>query len=439
MEIVTKTLHTGSGEADGREINGISPPECLAQIDRLVSNPYLQGSEALCKLLQYLAHHTLNSPAGHLKEYQIATEVLGRPANFDPQSDASVRVQVGRLRAKLAEYYNSAGSADPLVVDVPKGRYTLSFERRGPAPKEKASGISIDRFPESRPGQRRWMLAELIVIVLAVGCCAALWVQNRDLSRSLHPWRDTPAIAALWSRFLDTNQNTDIVMEDSGFLLVQNFSKQTFSFNDYLNRTYLNRFQAQAFSPEMLNALNVIAGKTLARSSQVRLVQRILALDPLGKKVHLYNAREYLPSLATQDNLILFGNPTSNPWEELFQSHLNFTEIDSTELSPVTNRAPAAGEQAIYTPMDNTIQYCVVAYLANPAGSGNILLVQGTSSEATEAGGDFLLSEDQLSNFMKKLHATRLPYFEVLLKISQVTGTPLTTTIEAYRAYPDPH
>jgi hypothetical protein len=78
-------------------------PECLAQINRPVNTPWLQSSEALCKLLQYLAHHTLNSPAGHLKEYQIATEALGRPADFDPQSDSCVRVQVGRLRTKLAE------------------------------------------------------------------------------------------------------------------------------------------------------------------------------------------------------------------------------------------------------------------------------------------------------------------------------------------------
>ena len=57
-----------------------NPAECLGQLERLVSSPSLQGSEALCKLLQYLAHHTLNSPADHLKEYQIGTEVLGRPA-----------------------------------------------------------------------------------------------------------------------------------------------------------------------------------------------------------------------------------------------------------------------------------------------------------------------------------------------------------------------
>jgi hypothetical protein len=77
----------------------------------------------------------------------------------------------------------------------------------------------------------------------------------------------------------------------------------------------------------------------------------------------------------------------------------------------------------------------VVAYLPNPDHDGKVLLLEGTSSEATEAAGDFLLS-DKFSAFHQMLHTTGLPYFEVLLKTSQVRGTPLTVTIEAYRTYP---
>jgi hypothetical protein len=80
-----------------------------------------------------------------------------------------------------------------------------------------------------------------------------------------------------------------------------------------------------------------------------------------------------------------------------------------------------------------------VAYLPNPSENGKILIIQGTSSEAAEAGGDFLMSEERLADFKKMLHVAKLPYFELLLKTSQVTRTPLTTTIETYRTYPDLH
>src|SRR5438552_17276258 len=35
---------------------------------------------------------------------------------------------------KLAEYYSSEGADDPLVVELPKGTYVLSFHQRAHAP-----------------------------------------------------------------------------------------------------------------------------------------------------------------------------------------------------------------------------------------------------------------------------------------------------------------
>src|SRR3989475_10369281 len=97
----------------------------LAEIDRLIGSHVLHGSESLCKLLRYLAEHSLDHPGVALKEYQIATEVLGRSATFDPQIDSTVRVQAGRLRIKLAEYYAHEGPDDAIVVELPKGSYSL--------------------------------------------------------------------------------------------------------------------------------------------------------------------------------------------------------------------------------------------------------------------------------------------------------------------------
>jgi hypothetical protein len=102
----------------------------------------------------------------------------------------------------------------------------------------------------------------------------------------------------------------------------------------------------------------------------------------------------------------------------------------------VMNRAPLKGEPGVYT-QTTSAQYCVVSYLPNPDHNGVVLLIEGTGAEATEAAADFLLSEEQLSAFRKLLHGDKFPYFEVLLKVSSVPGTPLTATVEAYRTYPN--
>src|SRR4029077_14012254 len=129
------------------------------------------GSESLCKLLRYLAEHSLDHPGVALKEYQIATEVLGRPPGFDPQSDSTVRVQAGRLRVKLTEYYANEGVMDPIIVEIPKGSYALTFHLRPGT--GSVTAISSALRPEllepkieARPSNRRWAIAVVVLSVL---------------------------------------------------------------------------------------------------------------------------------------------------------------------------------------------------------------------------------------------------------------------------------
>ena len=58
---------------------------------------------------------------------------FGRSAQFDSHTDSTVRVQAGRLRTKLAEYYSTEGVDDPVIVKLPKGSYFLVFELHGAA------------------------------------------------------------------------------------------------------------------------------------------------------------------------------------------------------------------------------------------------------------------------------------------------------------------
>ncbi|MGD0942101.1 MAG: hypothetical protein ABR905_20600 [Terracidiphilus sp.] len=285
-------------------------------------------------------------------------------------------------------------------------------------------------------------IAILIIAALTFGCIS-MWIQLRTLHRSLSAWRNEPALHALWSGFLDSDRDTDVVTEDSSYLLLQSISNQRFSLQDYLSQDYVSRIQIQGSSDDLRAALNLIASKNLGRAEDITLVQRIMALDPLGSKLHSYNARNYTPTLASTHNMIIIGGELSNPWAELVDNRMNFIS-DSKDVNAkatvIRNRMPAAGEQQTYSPFFSdkpTVDYCSVAYLPNPNHNGRILVVEGTSWVASNAGVEFLLSEDQLSAFRKKIRATEFPYFNVLLKTTRVSNISLDTTIEAYRTYPN--
>jgi hypothetical protein len=249
----------------------------------------------------------------------------------------------------------------------------------------------------------------------------------------LYSWKYSPSVAALWTGFLDDQRGTDIVLSDASYSMAQDLGKKSFKLSDYLSRNYASQFQDA--SPDRQADINEIASWNLGSAGEFELAQHFLALDPLGKNIRLYIARKYMPDLIKRNNVILVGSRFGNPWDELFEKQMNFT-FDFDNPNKIVNRAPVAGESPAYT-WAGSEGYCIVAYLPNRDSKGNALLIEGTSSEATQAAGDFLLSEDQMSDLLKKLHGTQFPYFEILLKTSQVKGTPFTATIEAYRAYPN--
>jgi len=443
--------------------------------EKVARSPALLRATQLREMLLYIVRQTILNPEEPIHEFDLAYQVLGRRPDFNPLDDNIVRVQMAHLRKKLEQYFSSDGSREDTVITVALGTYRPVFSTRSKAapapmlpkggegvvpdsttavadglePIEVPNAVRSSEHAESSSHRRigTWpLIAAVVVILILATSGSTLWIQNRRqqqeldaIHRVLSPWRYQPALSALWAGFLDSGRDTDVVISDDSFLLIEELAKKQTSFYGYLGRSYLNSSDSKSLDPEAQGFDELLASKSLGNTEEFKLAHRILVMDPLDTKIHLYSARQYMPALVKQNNVILIGGRVSNPWSELFEGELNFienTRFEGLGITTVSNRTPARGEPQTYLSTD-AVGYCVVAYLPNPGHDGKMLLLEGTSSEATEAAGDFLLSEDQFASFRNKLHSAQLPYFEVLLKTSQVRGTPLTATVEAYRIYPD--
>src|ERR1700704_5185145 len=104
--------------------------EVLRQLDRILASRTLAGSDQLKRLMRLTVERTINGQSDLLKEYNLGLEVFHRPPDYDPKVDPIVRVQARRLRSKLDEYYATEGSADSLVIHIPKGAYVPAFNYR---------------------------------------------------------------------------------------------------------------------------------------------------------------------------------------------------------------------------------------------------------------------------------------------------------------------
>src|SRR5215831_6074421 len=105
-----------------------------SQVQRILQSKAFRTSEVQRNLLSYLADKSLSGTADSLKEYTVGLDVFGKPASYDPRQESTVRMHVGRLRQKLAEYYRTEGVDDPIVVDLPKGGFKVVFEPKPEAP-----------------------------------------------------------------------------------------------------------------------------------------------------------------------------------------------------------------------------------------------------------------------------------------------------------------
>jgi hypothetical protein len=91
--------------------------------------------------LRYIVNQTLLGNANRIKAFSVGVDALGKPENFDAQSDPSVRVLALRVRKTLGTMYENpseckaiiemrVGTYVPAFYQVPKGSQLPEFKKK---------------------------------------------------------------------------------------------------------------------------------------------------------------------------------------------------------------------------------------------------------------------------------------------------------------------
>lgn len=405
--------------------------QCFQQIDKLIKSHRLHSSESLCKLLRYLAEHSLDHPGIALKEYQIATEVLGRPAGFDPQSDSTVRVQAGRLRVKLSEYYVHEGSDDPILVEVPKGSYALSFSLRAPKPGATSAAAPLVLEPAVEKKQAPVFNRGVVITaaVFSVLLAASLSTTAILLSQRAHTQAAiSPAPAAyeiFWSRFLTGPQQPWVI-----------FSNGSFVGRPETGMRYFNpSSDARAFILDHYTGV----GEVLA----VHELDHVFSL--LNRPIRIKRGALFSLDDAKNNDLIFVGSPSENltlldiPGTQEFV----FRRLESGPRKgdlAVINVHPQPGEPKNFlgTPANQptTEDYAVVSLLPGLDPSRSILILAGDTTFGTQAAVEYVCRENSVKELLRRLNVSKpsdLKPFEALLHVKIVHGVPVMTDLVSVR------
>ena len=142
----------------------------LAQwVAHVIDSQGFRTAPVLARLLNYLATGCHPESAGRLTAYQIALAVFDQPSDFDPQTNSLVRVNMGRLRQLLAEYYAHAGAEDPWRLFLPRGSYTLRLvehQRENSDDSQRLPSLSVLHLANLKNNPKQDHFSDLITLEL---------------------------------------------------------------------------------------------------------------------------------------------------------------------------------------------------------------------------------------------------------------------------------
>lgn len=412
--------------------------QSLGQVERLINSHTLHGSESLCKLLRYLAKHALEHPGAPLKEYQIATEVFGRQPDFDPQLDSMVRVQAGRLRSKLSEYYATEGNSDPVWIELPKGTYVLSFHHGLPHPQRNHSGethesrheLHTDASPAMQT-PRKWIFAVTALSVLLGIASLAIAVLLVSRNRNVDPVGSPPVPAAVhifWRGFVSGPEEPWVIFSNAAFTGRPDLGMRYYDPKRDASSQVLDHYTGVG---EVL-AVHELDGVFAALRQPIRV-----------KRGSLFSLDD-----AKNNDLIFIGSPSENlalrdiPSTKAFV----FKQVASGPRAgnmEIVNVHPESGEpkEVLATPANQplTEDYAVIALVKGLNPSRSVLILAGTTTMGTQAAVESVCRESSLEQLLLRLAVTRsgeLGPFEAMLHVKVARGVPVQTEIVTLKRTP---
>ena len=448
----------------------------IEQLEKVLQSRTLQNSENLKAFLRFVVEKTLANEDVQLKEYTIATEVFGRKSDYDPRIDSVVRVQAGRLRTKLQEYYTVEGKNDLIVIDLPKGHYHPVFNcpqvetgqpvtgggvRRadGPAsnghPTLAAGDQSSIRSVSAKAGARAVVFVLVGVVVLLSVAVVMLYSSNRDLRRqavNIDPSLNSEDFRAVWSPFIDDPEAPLLVLSNPTLLRFLNESdpgslvRRAIQMTPEQTRSLLDspEFKGQysgGESPRLIPSLGMYTGMGEA----VGVYRLTDLLRSSNKNILLRQSRHVSAADLKYRNVILLGSIYVNEWSRRLPQVENFVYTFSATIE---NRNPLHGEEREYKPQFNeqtgemSVDYALVTVKPNVSGEHAVMTIAGIFSEGTEGAAEFLTTRNHLTVLgqrLRQLGGQNAPpkYYQALLKVEVENGTPTTITLLSLRALPE--
>ena len=422
------------------ELNEQDQTEVAAQVERILQSEVFRSSNVLRRLLAFLLAKFLSGEADQLKEYWVAVEGLGRPESFDPTQESIVRIHMGRLRLKLDNYYRTEGQHDPLLIQFPKRRFTLAYERRTVAIVEETplESIPIEEPPLFEPPHSRspWstfsVRAALFALTALWGLTALAWWHDRHVAADVQG-RWSPEMEQVWGPMVTSQRALIVSLSDSLFA--------SFGGSGVYGGLGLSRWDDFLGSSDVRKIQRALQNSTMKPSYYFSPASDAIASFLLGKSLGPHVADLSL----VRSNLL--------SWQQLADNNVVFigggylfadrfavlpVDLDLEETEDgYRNLHPIAGEPGEFVDQAGTgfsedgEVYAVISHVPGPLGTNDIMTFTSPRMGGRLAAVRWFTQESSVRSIVQAAKSSfgSFPrYYQILLKVRYKDSVPLETS-----------
>jgi len=402
-------------------------------VREITESSTFKGSRRGQQFLRHIVEKVIEGHSDELKERNLGVELFGRIPSYDTSEDAIVRVTASDVRKRLHQYYAQHGITSSVRIELPAGSYIPEFREVTPELIAEVPAVRPPIVPaESAPSRRRqWKLPPVALgAVAAILLAASGW----EFYQRVEANRPSPDRVLPWSALLEPGRQIRVVLSDPDISTLQESFGFHITLSDYANLRYLP--EGLSLDSDMRRLVHALRGVDVAMVD-VPIAQRISDIARArSRRVQTDNARSLkLADFRTDDSFVILGSPRSNPWSALYEDQLDFAFVydENYQREVIRNARPRPGESSVYVPTakggDTGQVFGILAYVRNLNQAGQVVLIAGTTAEATEATGRFAADAVLLSQTLRRYGIDPTGpacYFEVLLRVRAMAGEPET-------------
>jgi len=395
-----------------------------AQVGRLIQSKTFETSEVHRRLLQYLAEKSISGEADRLKEYTIGLEAFGKPPTYDPKQDSIVRLQAGRLRQKLAAYYQTEAAGDTIRVTLPKGAFKLHFEPV--AAQDHAQGIPWD------PRRTLLLLSAALAVALIWAVASTIWLVRVHRAAEVMVERWTPELESLWGPFLQSNRPLMVCLGTPMFVRFPDFGLfRDPKVNDWQEAEKSERFTAVR---KMLSGKGIFASYAYTGAGEASAAFLLSKLLSTRKRDILLTRSSILSWQQVVDDDVVFVGP---PKFNLQLQAAALAQDIVIEPEGIRNNKPQPGEPVFLR--DHLVPekpsegetHALISRTPGLSGVGELLVIAGNASSDTLAAAEWLTQPLRARELVRRLRTPsgEFPrYFQVVVKVAFKQGIPVQSS-----------